>query len=67
MRPRLATPISCSVAFFNGAISTMGAFVRDRLSAASTDMIRHRMIDRAYPHFALGLDTSPLCKTGRKS
>ena len=52
---------------FNRTTSTVGAFIRDRFSAASTDMIRLRRFDCGYPNFALGLSTSLLSKTRRKN
>jgi hypothetical protein len=42
----------------------MGAFMRDRFSAAPTEMIRLRRFDFAYPDFAPGLGTSCVRRVG---
>jgi hypothetical protein len=44
----------------NGTISTVGSSIRDRLSAASTEMIRLRLFDGDYPVLPLGFSTSLL-------
>jgi hypothetical protein len=49
---------------FNRTTSTVGTFIRDCLSAASTEVIRLQRFDCGYPDFALGLSTTLLadCK-----
>jgi hypothetical protein len=65
-RPRLAALIRRVVAA-STAQPAQGTFIGDRLSAASTEMIRLRRFDCGDPNFALGLSASLLSKTCRKS
>jgi hypothetical protein len=52
---------------FNSTTTTVGTFIGDCFSAASTEMIRLRLFDCGYPNFAFGLSTSLLSKTCRQN